>query len=414
MHFAFVVQPLYGHVNPTLPLVEELVRRGHRVSFATGHELVPLVERAGAEGVGLPTKMPEMPSSRDDFTTERFAEIARGITQDARDYFPMLNEHFERDRPDAVCYDWLTFTGQMLVDTIGVPGISLIPIFAANENYSMTAELIGDVPADIAAVMDQIEQERAAFAADHGVTASLDTLNGKHVAALNLVFMPREFQLSEHTFDDRFRFLGPMLPSGETHDDWTPQHTDRPVLYISMGTLFNRDESFYKLCFEAFGDSRWQVAMSIGQRTAVSDLGDIPANFDVRQRFPQLSVLRQADAHISHAGMNSVMESLAHGVPMVALPQMAEQVGNASQSQELGLAYRLDPDDLTPERLRDAVERIVADGKVHTNLDAMRRVISNCGGAIAGADAIEAHVARAGMSAPAVLPATDPERQCAL
>jgi MGT family glycosyltransferase len=394
MHLAFVVQPLYGHVNPTLSLVEELVRRGHRVSFATGQELISLVEKTGAHGVGLPTKMPEMPEGRENFTLEKFAEVARGITEDARQHFPILHGHFERDRPDAVCYDWLTFTGQMLVDTIQAPGISLVPIFAANEKYSMTGDLIGEVPPEVARVQAQIEDERATFAAEHGVTASLDTLGGKHVADLNLVFMPRQFQLAHDTFDDRFRFVGPLLSEVGATGTWAPAHPDRPVLYISMGTLFNRDANFYKLCFEAFGDSQWQVAMTVGRRIAIEDLGAIPPNFEVRQRFPQIGVLRQTDVHISHGGMGSIMESLSYGVPMVTIPQMAEQEGNARRAEELGLARRLDPDQLTADVLRDAVDGAASDQQLRVNLDAWRRVIANCGGAAAGADAIEAHVAR--------------------
>lgn len=394
MHAAFVVQPMYGHVNPTLPLVSELVRRGHRVSFATGPELAAVAGAAGADPVALPTELPEMPSGRENFTVEQFAAIAHAITEDARQHFPLLREHFERDLPDVVCYDVLTFTGQMLAEVLGVPGASLIPMVAANERYSLTADLHGDVPPEVAEVMAGIEAARADFAAEHGVTTSLEMLAGEHVADLSLVFLPREFQPAVETFDHRFRFLGPMIRE-HSADEWAPSDPDRDVLYISLGTMFNRDERFFKLCLDAFADSRWHVVLSAGKHGA-SELGVIPPNIEVHARAPQLAVLRHASAHLTHGGMGSIMESLAAGVPLVTVPQMAEQESNAARVVDLGLGERVDPDAVTATMLRESVDRVAGDEVMRTNVDAMRRIIRNCGGATAGADAIEAYVGRAG------------------
>jgi MGT family glycosyltransferase len=131
--------------------------------------------------------------------------------------------------------------------------------------------------------------------------------------------------------------------------------------------------------------------MTVGEAdTAV--LGPIPSPVDVRPRFPQLAVLRHAAAFISHCGMNSTMEALYYGVPLITFPQMPEQVANADRVQELGLGERLDADTVTAQALRAAVTRVASHPGVNANLDRMRKAIRDSGGATRGADAVEEHL----------------------
>jgi MGT family glycosyltransferase len=117
------------------------------------------------------------------------------------------------------------------------------------------------------------------------------------------------------------------------------------------------------------------------------DLGPVPSNFEIRPRFPQLAVLKRASAFITHAGMNSVMEALSHGVPMVAIPMTPEQKSNADRVVELGLGSRRGND------LGAAVTRVSKDPDIRANLDRMRHVIRESGGVTRGADEIENYLA---------------------
>jgi MGT family glycosyltransferase len=103
-------------------------------------------------------------------------------------------------------------------------------------------------------------------------------------------------------------------------------------------------------------------------------------------------VLRHAAAFVSHAGMNSTMEALYYGVPLVTFPQMPEQVANADRVTELGLGERLKADTLTPDTLRQAISRVTTDQQVRANLDRMRQAIRDAGGAERGADVIERYL----------------------
>jgi MGT family glycosyltransferase len=393
-HLAFVNAPAPGHVNPTLPLVEELVRRGHRISYATGSSMLGRVEAAGADPVALPSELPTPPPTV-DFTPETLALMLEHFLADAQQTFPRMIEQFEHDRPDAVCYDMLTFTGRMLANKLGLPAIALVPNFAANENFSLQDKFMPDSFDLEHPKLVEFRKRMQDFAEQYGVTVDPRPMGGTP-AALNLVFIPKQFQLAAETFDERFRFLGPSIGARE-HEQWQPARPDTPVLFISLGTAFNNRPDFYRMCFEAFGDNgpdpTWQVAMSVGDHVDSAELGQAPANFDVRASFPQPAVLQHARVFLSHTGMNSTMESLYYGVPLVAVPQMPEQFANASRTEELGLGRRLLTEEITAEQLRTTADEVAGNEEIRAHVVEMQRLVRDSGGAVAGADALEEHLA---------------------
>jgi MGT family glycosyltransferase len=385
-HFAFVNVPTAGHVNPTLPLVEELVRRGHRVSYATGPGMLSRAEAAGAETVSLPVGLSDLNLLANvDFFPENFARTAEQCLIDAQCSLPVLLKYFLHDLPDAVCYDGLAFAGRALAEKLAIPYISLVPHFACHENFSLRERFQHPRLESFCRGVDQ-------FAAEHGVIADL-TPTGTSPSPLNLVFIPKQFQIASRSFDERFCFLGPSLGQ-RAHVQWRPMYKDAPLLFISLGTLFNNRPEFYRMCFRAFDDSVWQVAMAIGDQVSLAELGTVPENFEVRSFFPQPAVLRCASVFLSHAGMNSTMESLYYAVPLVAVPQMFEQHLNAGRVDQLGLGRRLLLDKLTPEQLRTAVDEVAVDKSIRANLIDMQHTLRNCGGAVAGVEVLEAHLSR--------------------
>src|SRR5882757_4538410 len=127
-HFVFVITPGHGHVNPTLPLVEELVARGHRVTYVTGARLLPAVAAVGA----TPLERQWDPSVLAPGSGQPFdpAMVVTAIlrTQELLEVtYPAMVAHFQQDRPDAICYDTLDTLGPQLAEKLGVPVVELIP-----------------------------------------------------------------------------------------------------------------------------------------------------------------------------------------------------------------------------------------------------------------------------------------------
>jgi MGT family glycosyltransferase len=387
-HVTFVAEPAPGHVYPTLPLVEELVRRGHRVSYVTGEWLAATVEAAGATAVSLPKRpWPDLPT---EFTAEVLAGIVdRSIFYAGLD-LPMLTGHFENDRPDAVCYDSLSFIGRLLAHKLPVLDVALFTTLASNGKFSLNDQFEpGSFDSQHPKLIASGQQLRT-FASEQSPAEA-----GRawwEIASLNLVFLPKEFQISADTFDERFHFLGPSLGSREYAGSWQPPKGAGLILFISLGTVFNHRPDFFRLCIQAFAESSWRVVMAIGEEVDREDLGRLPVNFEVRPHFPQPAVLRHARVFLSHAGPSSIMESLYYGVPLVMVPQTPEQQVNARRTEELGLGHRLLTDQVTAEVLREAVTLVDADPQIHTKAALMRTVIRNSGGAALGADVIESHL----------------------
>ncbi|NYH80606.1 MGT family glycosyltransferase [Actinopolyspora biskrensis] len=390
-HFAFMAPPFDGHVNPNLPLVEELRKRGHRVSYATGNRKLETVRSSGAQGVDTNMDFSPPTQSFDRMTPEMLAEMMGYLLEHVRVSFPVLRRHFTEDPPDVVCYDMMMMAGPMLAEVLGVPGAALVPNFAANEHFSLLRTFLPEDFDTEHPALREVERNRAELAEELGVSPPESVFSAKP-ADLNLVSIPRQFQPEAETFDDRFRFLGPSLGSRATRESFTPRAPEAPLLFISLGTAFNNRPDFYRQCLDAFSDGPWQVAMSIGERLDPDELGPVPDNFDVRTRFPQPAVLEHADVFLSHTGMNSTMESLYHGVPLVAYPQMPEQRANAERAEQLGLA-RVLPAEVTPEILRKTVDAVSGDERMRAVASATSFGVRSGGGAVAGADALEAHLA---------------------
>lgn len=390
-HLLFTSIPAHGHVAPTLPVVEELVSRGHRVTYSTHEMFRAQVEAAGAALLPVGGEDPPVAPSR-DFRPEQLAGLLDHLVGQARISLPLQLDHLRQDPVDAVCYDAMTFTGGVLADRLAVPAVALFPSLASNEHFSMRERVLPAGFDPTHPVLGAAFQRLHAFVAEHGVRTDRD-LMGTVTEALNIVFVPRRFQIAGETFDQRFCFVGPSLGERVTDSQWRPRG-EGPLLFVSLGTAFNKRPEFFRACLRAFGDSPWQVAMAVGTEIDQAELGPLPANVEMRPYFPQLAVLEHATAFVSHGGMNSTMESLHFGVPLVAVPQMGEQQVNAERVAELGLGRCLTEGEWEPERLRAAVEQVAADETIRGNLTEMSKIVRDAGGAVAAAEAIENHLGR--------------------
>jgi MGT family glycosyltransferase len=113
------------------------------------------------------------------------------------------------------------------------------------------------------------------------------------------------------------------------------------VLLVSLGSAFTDHPDFYRRCVEAFGAlPGWHVVLQIGKHVDPTVLGDVPASVEVRSWVPQLAILEQADAFLTHAGMGGSSEGLWTGTPMIAAPQAVDQFSHADALVAAGVARR--------------------------------------------------------------------------
>ncbi|MET7606054.1 macrolide family glycosyltransferase [Streptomyces avermitilis] len=401
-HIAFFSLPGHGHVNPALGVVEELTARGHRVSFAATDRFAAAVAEAGAELVRYESTMDGLPVAddaadrADRFGSGDLAKVLLDLLRETLAVLGPLDRAFAADRPDLVVYDDPSgWAARLIAARRGIPALPYRTTFAAGADWSLARHRT-DVDPTAPEIMRVF----------HGIARLLTRLNvaiepaelmAGSESGPALVFVPREFQFRGETFGEDFHFVGPCLARRAVDGEWSRAGgvgRERPLVFVSLGTIHNDNVAFFQSCVDAFAGLPWDVVMAVGNQIDTAVLSGVPAHVEVRRHVPQLQVLREADLFVTHAGMGSVMESLSFGVPMVAIPQMSEQRANADRVVELGLGALLHRDRVTAQALREAARGVLGAPSYAERAGWMRERIAASGGAPAAADLLESLVAQ--------------------
>lgn len=382
-HIAMFSIGAHGHVNPNLPVIAELVARGHRVSYAVPESFAQTVASAGAAPVVYRSVLP------DEEAGERWpdggVEAMSIFLDEAVQALPQLRAAFDRDRPAVVLYDIAAYVARALAHSWEIPLVQLSPAMVAWEGYEQ------DMAEVYAAMLDnpagEAYQSRfAAWLDEQEIALSVDEFIGRPPRCV--VLIPRALQPHAEKVDERvYTFVGPSLDSRPHQGDWP--EPDRPLLLVSLGSAYTDAPQFYRDCCTAFGGLDWQVVMSIGRHVDRATLGPVPSNVELHEWVPQLAVLGRASVFVTHAGMGGCSEGLYQGVPMVAVPQAVDQFDNAAMLEELGVGVHLSMQQATPEALRDAVLRLAGSPEVAARSAALRDELRAAGGAARAADIVE-------------------------
>lgn len=383
----------HGHINPTLPVIAELIRRGVDVLYFAPEEFAPQVKATGARFQAYDSEFTragsQMQSSAGVDGDELAARIPLRLLSEAEHVLPQVLEALRGEHCDGLIYDNMCLAGQFAAAILKIPAMQFRPSYAANEHFSL-GKLLAKTSADHPA-RQEFRTRASTFAQRYNVPALEAHKIFAHIEPMSIVFMPRSFQPMGDTFDERFTFVGASIAPRATAGSWQPPAGGKkPLLFISLGTVFNNWADFFHTCFEAFGGKPWDVLIAIGDKVDPASLGPAPANFTLAKHVPQLEVLPHTSVFITHGGMNSTQESLWFGVPMVVIPQMMEQAQTAERIVELGLGKALlTRAAVTPGSLIAAVQEIETDSKYRVNAAAMQKQARACGGYQQAADVIE-------------------------
>ena len=135
----------------------------------------------------------------------------------------------------------------------------------------------------------------------------------------------------------------------------------KKLIYISLGTIFNKEFDFYFKCIEAFKDSKdYQIIMSVGKAVDIKQFGDVPKNISIYNYVPQVQLLADVDIFITHGGLNSTQERLLAGIPLIVIPQNYDQFDNAKRVVQLEAGISLDKNKIEVDVLKKAVNDIVS------------------------------------------------------
>lgn len=165
--------------------------------------------------------------------------------------------------------------------------------------------------------------------------------------------------------------------------------TGEPLIYASMGTLQNGQADTFRAILAATERPGYQVVLSVGTTIAPESLAPARPNTIVVQRAPQLELLKLATLCVTHAGMNTTLEALAQGVPLVAIPITNDQPGVAARILASGTGLFLPLAQLNAETLRGLVDEVLTMPSYRERALAMKAAIAAVDGLEMSAELIE-------------------------
>jgi len=347
MRVLFSTTPLDGHFRPLLPLARALRARGHELAFATAASWHPVVEAEGFEAL----------TAGADHAAARHVRL--DSEWDAIQALPAL------DRRQHV-FSYLFAQGHA--------PLKLAPLLDAARVWRAQAVVYesGDLAAPVVAASLRLASVNHGF----GTMMPLSILER---AAPDVAPLWRSVGLEPAPYAGAFEGLyvdvvpavlaedRPLCPSirlrladGEPVDppSWLEQ-LPRPLVYATMGTVFNRPAAFAPLV-DGLASAGVGALLTVGRNVDPSELGDVPPAIRVEKFVPQGQVLASCAAVVSHGGSGTLLGTLAAGLPLVLLPQGADQFENAARCERAGAAVVLPPAEVTAEAVAAAVRLVLS------------------------------------------------------
>ena len=384
--FLFVVPPLTGHVNPTIPVGQVLAARGHDVAWTGPREVVG--DLLPPDAAFLPVTLPEafsetisLPPPELRGLTALKHLIGDFLVPLAHGMLPGVRDAVAAFKPDALLVDQQAMAGLAVAETNGLP-------WATSATTSATLY-------DQMALMPQVQQWADDLQRGFLRSAGLDeataaTIDLRFSPRLVLVFSTEAF-VGDDAFPDHYAFVGPSItvrPDDTPFDwGWLDQPVPRrPVVLVSLGTLnWPNGGRFFATAAEALAGMDVRAII-----VAPPELvGQAPPNVLVRPWVPQLALMSHLDAVVSHGGHNTVCEALAHGLPLVVAPVRDDQPAIADQVVRAGAGVRVTFRRVKAAELRQAIETVLTDGALRAGAARVQASFAAAGGPSAAADHLE-------------------------
>ena len=367
MRILFSSPSAVGHIHPMIPLAKALQARGHELRWATGPEQVERIAGAGipATAAGLTG-----PAMREAYRS-RYPEATSIPAQEMRGHVlpkmfgavatpPMLADLLllARDwRPDLLVHDASEFAGAIAGAKLGVPHVThsfgaVIP--------SRFLRLAG--------------AELAPLRAEHGLEP--DEFAGAY-QHLYLDIYPPSMQTGDLAAG-RSQQLRPVtadVVANHAQPQPAVQRGSRPLVYLTFGTVFNRNPTF-TAAVTALSGLDVDLLVTIGIDNDPQGLGPQPSNVRVERYIAQSLILDQCDLVVSHAGSGTLLATLARGIPQLCLPQAADQFLNAGAVAAAGAGVELAPDEATAEAIAAAARRLLGEPSFRTTASAIAAEIA--------------------------------------
>lgn len=334
----FYTTPAHGHINPVLPIMSGLLKKGYTVIAYSTDEFRSLIESSGAE------------FRRYVLGTIRFntsigsdlLPLTELVLRFTRFALPRLISEAQALDPVLIMHDTLALWGRITADALGTPAASVNTIQTIYSVQSNTFRMYSKnfAPSTFSKLykLPEIDECRSVLQSLYGIekTDMLSILMNRE--KLNIFTYPRCMHPDGELLGSDCFFVGATsrlrsISAGDMIDR-------ENLIYVSLGTVFNKSLSFYRKLISEFGGTKYNLLIACGDNYGRLSRIDIPDNIVLTPFANQTSALRSAKLFITAGGMNSLCEAVAAGVPCLMVPQQGEQMANAEMMERIGAGIR--------------------------------------------------------------------------
>lgn len=413
-HFGVILPPVSGHLNPMAALGRELQQRGHRVTFfqipdvaskvlAEGLEFCPIGQSDHPLG-SLPQSVAQLGKLSGiaalRFTIRAIQKTTGAICRDAPGAIKQAGV-------EALLVDQTEPAGGTIAEFLGIPFVTICCALAINREASIPPIF---TPWTYQSAWWRKLRNQAGYFLFDRITQPIQT---------TLAEFRQQWQLPPHschedsfsqlaqisqqplTFDfprialpQSFHYAGPLRNQSPRVVTFPYERlTGQPLIYASLGTLQNTKKEVFRCIAAACEKLDAQLVMSHGGGMSEQAAQSMPGNPLIVEYAPQLELLARAKLTVTHAGLNTVLDSLSNGVPLVTIPITYEQPAIAARLRWAKCGEVIALNHLSVSRLRALVQQVLTDDSYTKNAARLKESIRQAGGVKRAADIVEQAIA---------------------
>ncbi|HYZ72944.1 MAG TPA: glycosyltransferase [Chthoniobacterales bacterium] len=402
MKIGFICPNVPGHMNPMTALAHHLQARNHEVVFlyspnANGLPCVPGNDKSDE----VNATRPEVSKLSGWEALEFYIPVLGKETEKILKSLPRM---LEKTGVEALVLDPIQFFVELGAIKLGVPYVSVAaalyldysghtPLCVYGWPHETTPEALSRNRKGVAEFLRLVYTERTkAYAKEAGIKLDWDAPTGLFSQLAYITQVPEEFDFENPLSPPQFYHTGPFYDANVRPKIDFPWErlTGEPLIYASMGTILNGQADVFRRIVAGVAKHKGtQLVLSIGDQLDPKDIGTVPDNAIVVKKAPQVDVLKRASVCITHAGLNTVLESLACGVPQVAFPVTFDQPGIGARIAAKKTGVTTEFEKLTPDHLSTLLDEVLNNSVYRENARNFQKIISKTNGLSTAADIVE-------------------------
>ena len=414
MKIAFVAICAQGHLNSTTPLARKLKARGHDVVLISLPDAEPFAKAADLPFI--PYCADEYPSGALRAIFEQLAKLQgeeafkftfQALSQALEISLKHLPRTLKEAGADAVVLDEAQVALGLVPMHLGMPYVhfssavafdfsGMAPLCFYDWPHETTTEALARNQEGVRKTMQIFELSHAvARSYAEKVALKIDWTDPYALISKRawLTQTPKEFDFPSSHLPKQFHHTGPFHDGTgriPTEFPWDRLTGDQ-IIYASMGTVQNGLLPVFNTIAEAVNESApdMQLVLSIGPAIDPQQIQSLPPNAIVMNSTPQQEILKRASLCITHAGLNTALESLMQGVPMVAIPVTNDQPGVAARIAYTKTGKFVPVQQVTVPKLSELISEVLKNPEYRKNAQAMKQAIAKTNGLEKAADLIE-------------------------